>query len=107
MLPDIHYCFVGHTHIPMVWECTLDGLVSRLDITTSTVTLDPTAQYIINPGSVGQPRNGNPVASYLVLDDEAPSVTFHSVPYDVMAAQDKIYDAMLPIPLAERLEIGR
>ena len=106
MLPDIHYCFVGHTHIPMVWECTLDGLISRHDIASSTIALDPTAQYIINPGSVGQPRNGNPAASYLVLDD-APSVTFHSVPYDVIAAQDKIYDAMLPIPLAERLEIGR
>lgn len=107
MLPDIHYCFVGHTHIPMVWECTLDGLVTHHDIPSSTIALDPTSQYIINPGSVGQPRNGNPAASYLVLDDDAPSVTFHSVPYDVMAAQDKIYDAMLPIPLAERLEIGR
>ncbi len=107
MLPDIHYCFVGHTHIPMIWECTLDGLVSRYDIISATVALDPTAQYIINPGSVGQPRNGNPDASYLVLDDDIPSVTFHSVSYDVMAAQDKIYDAMLPIPLAERLEIGR
>lgn len=106
-LPHIHYCFVGHTHIPMVWECTSYGVVSRLALTSSTISLDPTAQYIINPGSVGQPRNGNPAASYLVLDDEASCVTFYSLPYDITAAQDKIYDAMLPIPLAERLEIGR
>jgi hypothetical protein len=56
---------------------------------------------------VGQPRNGNPASSYIMLDDVAQTITYRGVPYDILAAQDKIYDAMLPMPLAERLEIGR
>jgi len=55
---------------------------------------------------VGQPRNGNPLAAYAILHDPT-AVELRNVPYDVAAAQEKIYDAMLPPPLAERLAIGR
>lgn len=107
-MPHIYCCFVGHTHIPMIWQCTLDGVVSQVEkIGTDTVRLDPMQYYIVNPGSVGQPRHGNPAASYVVLDDADQTLTFRAVSYDIAAAQDKIYDAMLPIPLAERLEFGR
>jgi predicted phosphodiesterase len=107
-MPQIHCCFVGHTHIPMVWQCTGKGLVSRIgDFESDTIALDPEQYYIVNPGSVGQPRHGDPASSYVVLDDVANTLTYRAVPYDIVAAQDKIYDAMLPIPLAERLEVGR
>jgi len=106
--PDILCCFVGHTHVPMIFEFTSDGILLMVDkVDAETILLDVTSTYIINPGSVGQPRNGDPAASYLLLDDEAQTITFRSVPYDILAAQDKIFDAMLPMPLAERLEIGR
>ncbi len=106
--PNILCCFVGHTHVPMIWECMSDGTVLMVEkINTDTVNLDATSIYIANPGSVGQPRNGNPAASYVILDDVEQTITYRAVAYDIEAAQDKIYDAMLPIPLAERLEIGR
>ena len=76
-------------------------------IGSDTVTLDPSNRYIINPGSVGQPRHGDPASAYAILDDDALALTFRAIPYDILATQDKIYDANLPFPLAERLEVGR
>lgn len=107
-MPRIHCCFVGHTHVPMIWQCTDEGIISSVEkIGSDMVYLDPSRRYIINPGSVGQPRHGSPDASYLILDDDSLTATFRAISYDVAATQDKIYDAMLPIPLAERLELGR
>jgi diadenosine tetraphosphatase ApaH/serine/threonine PP2A family protein phosphatase len=107
-MPKIHCCFVGHTHVPMIWQCSEERIVSPVEkIKSDTVRLDPSRRYIINPGSVGQPRHGDPASSYLILDDEALTATFCAVPYDIATTQDKIYDALLPIPLAERLEVGR
>ncbi len=105
-LPQVRGCFIGHTHLPMIWEYTPSGLVRPVDVTPLTVALQPARRYIINPGSVGQPRYGNPAASYVLLDAQALTVAFRFVTYDVTAAQDKIYDAMLPLPLAERLALG-
>jgi diadenosine tetraphosphatase ApaH/serine/threonine PP2A family protein phosphatase len=105
--PEIRCCFVGHTHLPMVWHCTPDGEVGPMEVTSLTVPLELTYRYIVNPGSVGQPRNGNPDASYVLLDDAALTVEFRFVPYDLGTAQDKIYDVGLPPYLAERLAEGR
>ena len=105
--PSIRACFIGHTHLPMIWECSPTGSVSPTDMTSLTVTLQPAQRYIINPGSVGQPRYGGPAATYLLLDDQALTVEFRFVPYDVTTTQDKIYDAMLPVALAERLALGQ
>ena len=63
--------------------------------------------YLINPGSVGQPRDGNPEAAYAIFDDAAFSIQFKSVPYDVAAAQQRILRAGLPPYLAERLALGK
>ncbi len=106
-LPEVRCCFVGHTHLPMVWQCTPQGVVSPVELTAPTHTLDPACRYLINPGSVGQPRYGGTDASYVLLDDDAWTVTFRFVPYDVDTAQEKIYDAGLPPYLAERLAVGR
>ena len=105
--PDVRGCFVGHTHLPMIWACSSDGRVAQVGAESRTVRLDPACRYVVNPGSVGQPRDGNPLAAYAILDEAAATVEFRRVPYDVAAAQEKIYDAMLPSMLAERLAIGR
>jgi len=99
-------CFVGHTHLPMIWQCTPDGMVSPMQPATLMVTLDPACRYIVNPGSVGQPRYGGPDATYVRFDDAAHTVEFRLVPYDVDTTQGKIYDAGLPPYLAERLAVG-
>jgi diadenosine tetraphosphatase ApaH/serine/threonine PP2A family protein phosphatase len=71
------------------------------------MTLEKTAAYLINPGSVGQPRDGDPRAAFALYDIEAASVTFHRVPYDIERAQKKILSAGLPDRLASRLAEGR
>ena len=105
-LPEVRCCFVGHTHLPMLWQCTPEGLVSSVEIAPYTIPLDLTCRYIVNPGSVGQPRYGGPDASYVLLDEAALTVEFRFVPYEVGITQEKIYDAGLPPYLAERLAIG-
>lgn len=105
--PGTQGCFVGHTHLPMIWACSSDGRVVQVGAEARTVTLDPACRYIVNPGSVGQPRDGSPLAAYAILDEAAATVEFRRVVYDIAAVQEKIYDAMLPPLLAERLAIGR
>jgi len=63
--------------------------------------------YLINPGSVGQPRDGDWRAAFALLDSEAKKVTFFRVPYDLASAQKKIVEANLPERLASRLQFGR
>jgi predicted phosphodiesterase len=63
--------------------------------------------WLINPGSVGQPRDGDPRAAWLELDTDEWTARFHRVPYDIAAAAQAILDAQLPRALAERLAIGR
>ena len=99
-------CFVGHTHLPGIWARGADGRVGRVETASVAASIDSTCRYIVNPGSVGQPRNGNPMADYAILDEAAAVIELCSVSYDVPAAQEKIYDAMLPPRLAERLAIG-
>ena len=69
--------------------------------------IDPDCAYMINPGSVGQPRDGDPRAAYCIYDSDTHMVTYHRVVYDVAAAQQKIHDAGLPPILADRLAVGR
>ena len=69
--------------------------------------LDPDNAYLINPGSVGQPRDGDPRAGYVLSNPDEHFVTYRRVPYDIAAAQQKIRRAGLPDLLAERLAVGR
>ncbi len=68
---------------------------------------DDSTRYLLNPGSVGQPRDGDWRAAFALLDEEAGSVTFHRVPYDLSLAQGRILMAGLPERLAQRLREGR
>ena len=71
------------------------------------VTLDERRRYLINPGSVGQPRDGDPRAAYATYDDSQAQVELHRVAYRVDIAQEKISAAQLPVSLARRLAVGR
>jgi diadenosine tetraphosphatase ApaH/serine/threonine PP2A family protein phosphatase len=96
--------FIGHSHAPVVFSD--DGSAYRYP-PDEPVMLEPAKhRYVMNVGSVGQPRDGNPDASYAVFDDERESVRLVRVRYDREKAAEKILKAGLPPVLAERLLIG-
>jgi len=112
--PGVHYklMFVGHTHLPTAVGIAESGTV-EVDIKTRTrnttdVTLyiEEGRRYLVNPGSVGQPRDKNPEASYVVVDLESNTVRFRRKSYDVAEAQRRIIAAGLPKFLSKRLELG-
>jgi len=106
--------FFGHTHIQGTFVLrggfgeTLHPAYSSIGQSeTSEFQLETGANYMINPGSVGQPRDGDWRAAFSVFDSDQRLVTFCRVPYDVRAAQDRILAANLPQRLATRLAAGR
>ena len=96
-------CFCGHTHVPVVFE--KQQSVMRLPAETFKLQLG--RKYFINAGSVGQPRDRNPAASYCIYDPKERAVIFRRVSYDVACAQKRVIDAGLPDHLANRLALGR
>lgn len=101
---DFDVCFVGHSHCPVIFA-EKNGQYSVIE--DSTFTLLSNARYIINPGSVGQPRDGDPRASFAVYDSDKRQVQIVRVPYDIAGTQKKILDAGFPDFLAQRLADGR
>jgi diadenosine tetraphosphatase ApaH/serine/threonine PP2A family protein phosphatase len=97
-------CFVGHSHRPAVWSLGSSG--RDFDGRPTTVVLEAGRRYIVNVGSVGQPRDRDPRAAYAVWDPEARRVTIRRVAYDLAGARRKIVAAGLPRFLADRLTIG-
>ncbi len=91
--------------MPAAW-LDMDG---RVELTRgrpgATLQLDG-RRALVNPGSVGQPRDGDPQASYLVLEPEVGTVAWLRVPYDILAVQDAMRDAGLPASLRSRLAVG-
>ena len=101
---DTRLCFVGHSHVPAVWSLGSSGPdYGRGEVS---VTLDAGRRYIVNVGSVGQPRDRDARAAYAVWDVDARQITVRRVAYDVASARAKIEDAGLPRFLADRLAAG-
>lgn len=104
---DAALILFGHTHLPALFsmdrETNVRGTLVRGE---ATFKLDPTHRYLINPGSVGQPRDRNPDASFAVLDTDRLSVQFFRVAYDRRKTQQAILRAGLPKILADRLSVG-
>jgi diadenosine tetraphosphatase ApaH/serine/threonine PP2A family protein phosphatase len=96
--------FIGHSHAPVVFVD--DGSVQRFPAHEALALELDRYRYVMNVGSVGQPRDGNPDAAYAVLDDASESVRLYRVRYDREKAAEKILRAGLPPVLAERLLIG-
>ncbi|MCR5414248.1 MAG: metallophosphatase family protein [Kiritimatiellae bacterium] len=97
-------CFHGHTHCPMIYEKQMSG-VFRID--PQEIHLKPGRKYFINVGSVGQPRDGDPRATYVIYDPAERLVTYRRLEYDIAAAQSRIRAAGLPERLAARLALGQ
>jgi putative phosphoesterase len=97
-------CYYGHTHIRAAYS--LDGPIITHELINE-ITMDQDRKYLINPGAVGQPRDGDPRAAFLIYDSIARNVTFYRIAYDVAASQAKIIRAGLPVRLAKRLTLGR
>jgi predicted phosphodiesterase len=105
---DFPLCFFGHSHFPVIFGLSTEAITTILTIGTSfRFKLKPGVRYLINPGSIGQPRDGNPLASFAIYDSRSRTVTIHRIAYRVEQTQDKILKAGLPRPLADRLSLGR
>jgi predicted phosphodiesterase len=100
------YCLVGHTHVPMAYQRRRGRTEAREAAPESTLVLGRD-RLILNPGSVGQPRDGDPTASYMLIDTEAGVASWHRVAYDIAAVQRAIKSSGLPSVLANRLSAGR
>jgi len=99
------YCLVGHSHIPLIFELVADEAVYR-EFGKANLKLEE-KRMIINPGGVGQPRDGDPRASYAIYDSETKTVSHYRVEYDISATQKKMAEQGLPTPLILRLSLGR
>jgi diadenosine tetraphosphatase ApaH/serine/threonine PP2A family protein phosphatase len=97
-------CLIGHSHVPGAFE--QEGTRAPRYLRDAELALDPARRYIVNVGSVGQPRDGDPRAAYLLWDDAARTLRHVRVAYDVERAMARILDAGLPRFLAERLRWG-
>jgi predicted phosphodiesterase len=106
--------FFGHTHLQggfFANGSSADGFRPEYrtvgQAESVTLQLKSTARYLINPGSVGQPRDGDWRAAFALFDSEGNVIHFHRTPYNLRAAQDRIFAAKLPPRLATRLAAGR
>lgn len=103
---------LGHTHIPCLYQTSdsftvVPVVAAGAPIPDHPVYLEDNRRTILNPGSVGQPRDEDPRASYVLLDTEARALTFRRVPYDIMATQRRMKECGYPPFLWERLQYGR
>lgn len=96
-------CFFGHTHVPVAF--IRDSMVRGGTYTKFKV--EQGRKYFVNVGSVGQPRDGNPKAAYVIYDLDEGSIELRRLDYDIPKTQKKIYEAGLPARLAERLAVGK
>ena len=106
--------FFGHSHVQggfFLYAGYGSELHTRIELGNqlqcSEVQLNRDARYLLNPGSVGQPRDGDWRAAFAILESDSHTVRFYRVPYDLHTAQRRILDANLPDRLAARLAIGR
>ncbi|HKD92677.1 MAG TPA: metallophosphoesterase family protein [Terriglobales bacterium] len=115
MRSSVRLTFFGHTHIQGGFSLRADvggqsfrpGYSTQDEREEISMSLAAGTRYLINPGSVGQPRDGDWRAAFLMFDNSASQVTFYRVPYDIAGAQKRIVGAKLPARLASRLSEGR
>jgi predicted phosphodiesterase len=100
------YGLVGHSHLPFLYREDDKTTHPRSHATQTEALLDG-SRFVANPGSVGQPRDGDPRAAYALIDQAAGRMSLHRVEYDYRETQAKMSAAGLPTPLIERLSRGR
>ena len=100
------FCLVGHTHMPLLFVQNGESdAIAYLPTYNETIYLEGT-RVILNPGSVGQPRDSDPRAAYALLDTETLTWEFYRVPYPIQKTQEQMRRFALPEPLILRLELG-
>lgn len=110
---QVPFTFFGHTHFQGGFALLQDGRVQVLrlslppGVASAALELEADVKYLLNPGSIGQPRDGDPRASFAFFDDTKRRVEYWRVPYDIEATQQKMVKAGLPEPLVRRLSFGR
>jgi diadenosine tetraphosphatase ApaH/serine/threonine PP2A family protein phosphatase len=102
-------CLFGHTHVQVGYCLDNDRFVLTTpdDRRPHTISIDNGERHLINPGSVGQPRDGDPRAGYALVDTKLREITIYRLEYDVAKAQTRILEEGLPEVLAQRLALGR
>ncbi len=99
--------FFGHTHLPSVFIGHSTGVRGvLLSGERGRIRVQPGFRYLINPGSVGQPRDRDPRAAFMIYDSGSEIVHWYRLDYDIAGAQRRIVEAGLPVNLAERLSYG-
>jgi len=98
-------CFLGHSHRPVIIEKGPDGAI-RDCASPTTWELKPNCRTIVNVGSLGQPRDGNPKPAFVIYDSTAGTIEYRRYEYDFATTQRKILDNGLPSHLAGRLSVG-
>lgn len=100
--------FCGHVHVPALYGLSAQGrMTSHAPVTGVATPLSPYRRWLAVVGSAGQPRDGNPAASFVIYDTPARTITYLRAPYDVEGVSQRIRDMGLPDSLAERLLKGR
>lgn len=102
---DQKLAFHGHTHLPLIFAQNPDGTVRT--VVGHDFDPDEESRYMVNVGSVGQPRDNDPRASYVIHDTKEEAISYHRIEYDIKTAQAKMCKADMPSMLIERLETGR
>jgi diadenosine tetraphosphatase ApaH/serine/threonine PP2A family protein phosphatase len=98
-------CLHGHTHVPAIYRDD-DGAIELIAPRDGSVLRLDGRRVLLNPGSVGQPRDGDPEASYAILDTERAEATWHRVAYDIAVTQALMREVALPERLVARLDHG-
>ncbi len=100
------FCLVAHSHVPFVFSYSESGTYSSGQFLENIGLALGRNRLIINPGAVGQPRDGDPRASYAIYDSETRMVRLYRIPYDIRSTQDKMVKCGLPMRLVARLSHG-
>jgi predicted phosphodiesterase len=103
-LAETEHCCNGHTHVPALYRLSATGTKSMRVVQDTVYTIEE--RMLINAGSVGQPRDGDPRAAYAVLDTDAGTATFYRASYQVDETQRRIHQRGLPEMFADRLAFG-
>jgi predicted phosphodiesterase len=100
------FCLLGHTHVPMVFSYDKSGACSFHPFSTDNALVLGEERLIINPGAVGQPRDGDPRASYAIYDSKSRKLWLYRIPYDIASTQARMVEQKLPMRLVARLSHG-
>lgn len=101
-----HLCFIGHTHLPVIYSLSSSNHHARLTIPEPNQKITLSDRAIVNPGSLGQPRDRDPRAAYAIFDSELMLWDYRRIPYDILAVQDRMKKAGLPERHIQRLSAG-